>query len=117
MFSRYVKFVTGLKNNKRPMLCDLFDEVKNDVLSTTGSNLRVILLETGVSVVPGVTKPSVLGGYYVYEEKGDWQVPLLVSLLEMRDSAWEVVFDEESDEGLELEENDILEMINDICIN
>ena len=78
------------------MMRDLFNLVKDDVRSTVGSNLRTIFLDTDIQVIPGITSKAALVNYTVYETKGDWQIPLLTSLLEIRDDNWEVKFDDES---------------------
>ena len=116
IFSRFVKFVDSLKNNKRRMIRDLFSLLKADARSTVGSNLRTILIDTDVQVIPGITTKWALSDFTVYEVKGDWQVPLLTSLLEIRDDNWEVKFDDESRKNGGLD-NDIVDMITDICVN
>ena len=71
-----------------------------------------------MSVVPGSTRPTALNQYTVYPvpEGEEYRLPLLQSLLEIRDEHWEVVFDEEEEERvMEIEENDIVVMINEVC--
>ena len=43
----------------------------------------------------------------------EWRLGLLRSLLELRQSNWEVLFDEEGENTLE--EDDISEMIDEVC--
>ena len=65
--------------------------------------------------MPGVTKKVVLRNYRVYEtpEGEEWRLPLLVSLLEIRDSRWGLQFDEEMGQ---IGEDDITMMINNVCV-
>ena len=76
----------------------LLNFVKTTCRSLTGENLRIILLDTDVLVVPGVTRGHVLADYRVHKtpEGQEWKVPLLVSLLQIRDDTWSVHFDEET---------------------
>ena len=45
----------------------------------------------------------------------EYRLPLLVSLLEIRGDHWSIIFNEESDEPEEANENDLLMMINEVC--
>ena len=75
-------------------------------------------MDTGVKVSPGETSSSLLKSYMVYEapEEARWKIPLLESLIEIRDQRWEVLFDEENIEG-RLSEDDVTTMINQLCID
>ena len=97
MMARFIKFVSSLSEHKSPAVSTLLDKLKNNVQSLVGSNLRLIHLETGVHVVPGLTKPQSLCDHQVYKSdpKDDWKVKLLTSLIEIRDFRWEILFEEE----------------------
>ena len=71
-------------------------------------------MATNVTVVPGVTRAHDLSNYRVYETPPEeqWRLGLLVSLLEVRDARWNVMFDEESGQ---LSEDETSAMINDVC--
>ena len=94
----------------------LLNTVKSDCRSLTGGNLRKILLETGVKVQPGVTKGYVLSSYRVFETPvgQEWRVPLLQSLLEVRDERWSLQFDEETGN---LSADEITVLINNVCVS
>ena len=91
-------------------------KIKTTCRSLTGENLRVILLDTDtdVLVVPGVTRGHVLADYRVHKtpEGQEWKVPLLVSLLQIRDDTWSVHFDEETGQ---FSDDEISELINNVC--
>ena len=93
----------------------LLNVVAHDVRSQTGGNIRKILLDTGVKVVPGVTTQAAMVGVTAYEVQEDqqWRLPLLQSLLQVRDDQWEIRFDEDGE--MEIDEDDVKEMINDVC--
>ena len=115
IYKRYIKFITSLVDSDRPMLRALFQLVRHDVQSVTGSNLHKILLDTGVNVVPGVRTSSNISWYNVYggiPNGKEWIIPMLTDLIEVRDNRWEVNFDSETD-GLTKDDIDV--MINDIC--
>ena len=116
MMSLYVKFVESLYNHESPAVSSLLSNVKNNVQSQVGSNLRTIHLETGVAVIPGITKPADISEQrvYKYEEMEIWKVKLLCSLLEIRDQRWEILFDEEEGTG-SLRPDDITAMIDNVA--
>ena len=116
IFSRYINFVNSLENSKRPALLALLKLAKTDVRSVVGSNLRTILLETDKVVIPGYTKSYTLQDYTVYRvpESEEWRIPLLTSLIEMREERWCVKFDEEDDD---LSVDAIKMMIDRACID
>ena len=95
----------------------LVNLVKNDVRSQTGGNIRKILMDTGIKISPGTTHQSVLYGSKIYEadEKEQWRIPVLQSLLKVRDDQWEIRFSDDCDDKPYFEEDDIEEMIFDIC--
>ena len=47
----------------------------------------------------------------------EWKLPLLVSLLEIRKDNWEVLYVDENDSSAPPDDNDIVDMIHDVCIN
>ena len=90
--------------------------VKDNCRSITGGNLRKILLDTNICIEPGVTQGIEFNNYQVYKipEGQEWRIPLIVSLMELRDTRWELLFDEESDK---FSEDDVTFMINNVCID
>ena len=116
MMSRYIKFVDSLYKHESPAVSSLLLNLKNNVQSLVGSNLRTIQLETGISVIPGITKPLEISNHRVYkfEDKEIWKIKLLCSLLEIRDQRWEILFDEEEGTG-SLRTDDITAMIDNVA--
>ena len=55
IYTRYLKFLKSLATNRRPALTALLRIVTETRRSWTGQNIRKILLDTNVTVVPGVT--------------------------------------------------------------
>ena len=106
-----------LECNQREFVRSLFKNSINDVRSATGTNLRRILQDTGVVVVPGKTRPSALNNYKVYEVPvgEEWRLSLLQSLVDIRDEHWEVIFDEEDESTFA--DGDIAQMIEEVCSN
>ena len=105
VYSRFMKYMKMVKYNKRAFLNCLYNVVKDDVRTTTGSNIRTIQLATAVD--PRYMEKHLLKNWFVYPPKDDWTVPLLVSLLEMRSDNWEVIFDQEE----ECLQNDAIDFI------
>ena len=114
IYSRFTKFMDSISKCSKPQVISLLKFSMNDCRATTGANLREILLDTGVKAFPGVTNSSDLHSYVVNKlpSSEEWKFPLLVSLIELRDARWELIFDE--DEST-LKEDHIETMINSVC--
>ena len=117
IFSRYIKFLDSLVKNRRKSIVSLVKIVSNVANSVTGSNIRHILNETGTLIVPGKTMKFALNNYEVYSvpSKEEWRIPLLSSLIEMKEKRWIVQFDEEDDGTLN--DDAINLMIERACID
>ena len=111
IFSRFLKYLKSIAKNRRPALRCLYNVVRNDVRSTTGKNIRTILLETQTD--PRSLDTYALKGWRVYPQHDDWTVSLLRNLLEVRSNNWEVVYDDET--GEVVEEDDVNFMFAAIC--
>ena len=99
LLRRFLKFVNSILKTTKPFLKFLLSTVSKDVRSVSGSNLRSIMLNTGVQVVPGVTQVSAIRSQSLHEVPAgeEWKVPLLHSLLEMRAGEWQLQFDDNDD--------------------
>ena len=79
LFSRFLKFVRSVAMNKRVEVRALYAICKDDIRSTTGSNIRTILQQTGAD--PRQLNVHLLRDWRVYEPADTWTVPLLMNLL------------------------------------
>ena len=113
--SGFIKFVNGLLENRRPLVRALGKLVCNDVRSLTGRNFNTIQVETKLQIKPGVSKHTELLAWMVYDppDGQEWKLPLLSSLLAIRDSEWGIIFNDET-EGLD--NNFIQVLIDNICV-
>ena len=55
LLKRFLKFTSSILKTTKPFIKFLLRAVSTDVRSNTGSNLRTILLKTGVQAVPGIS--------------------------------------------------------------
>ena len=69
IYSKYIKFINNLVKNKRDSIKCLLKIVQDDVRSTTRGNLRKILLDKGMLIVPGVTNRFYVCIYVWYNHK------------------------------------------------
>ena len=118
IYKKYIGFLNNLKKNKRKSVNFLLSYVIDNVQSFTGRNIRKILMDTDTKIVPGVTKKVQLQNYQVHAtpESEQWRLPLLESLLAIKNDEWEVLFCEEEDDITQtIEENDIEAFIYEVC--
>ena len=109
LIKRFLKFVEQLEKTKKSALKEVFTMVKNDCRSTTGSNLRKIMLllekETTASLVNSDASEIVYAPVPLTET---WRINFVHELIDIKSGEFEV-------QGFSYEEiNDILK---DICSN
>jgi hypothetical protein len=83
---RFTKFKTSTYKSGKSAVKFLFSLAALDLMSVTGSNLRIILVNTGVQVIPGISKAAQVKQHtiFVIPEEEKWKIPLLHSLLSVR---------------------------------
>ena len=90
----------------------MYNIVVNDVKTLTGTNVRKIFLESNLD--PRFALKHQLMQQRIYQPSDTWSVPLLVSLLELKQKKWVVNFEmEEEVDTLKDEKVDF--MIEAIC--
>ena len=115
LFSRFIKFATSIYKSSKPAVKFLFSLAASDVRSVTGSNLRSILVNTGVQVIPGVSRAAQVKKHtlFVVPEEEKWKIPLIHSLLSVRAGEFEIPFDEIDPEENEPNIGD--DILDNIC--
>ena len=80
-----MSFIAELRKSSKPVLRQLYDLSKNDVLTTTGANLRNILLLTNLSNVDHL-KPCIVDqiSYKTIKKEDQWRVELIKELIDMK---------------------------------
>ena len=111
IYSRFVKYLTMLKRNRRPAIRDLCWISASDVRTTTGGNVRTIFLKSGMD--PRLVPQCKFADWRVYEAKDKWTVPLVSSLLLLRSDDWVVNIDLVEEECLG--DEDIKLMMEALC--
>ena len=85
LMRNFLNFISKIKQSQKPVLRQLYSVVKDDVQTTTGSNLRNILLLTSLSSVDDL-KPSIVDQimYQVISDRDKWRVPLIQEAIDMK---------------------------------
>ena len=75
MYSRFITFIENLSSCEKAQVKALLNPVKADQRSTTGSNIRDILIDTGIRISPIKTNKALLQSYIVYEvpQEAKWK--------------------------------------------
>ena len=81
----YLSFISKIKKSTKPVLRQLYQITKNDVLTTTGSNLRNILLLTNLSNVDHLN-PNIVDqiSYKQINDNDLWRVELIREAIDMK---------------------------------
>ena len=85
LMRNFLSFIAELRKSSKPVLRQLYDLSKNDVLTTTGANLRNILLLTNLSNVDHL-KPCIVDqiSYKTIKKEDQWRVELIKELIDMK---------------------------------
>ena len=82
----FIQFINKIKNSTKPLLRTLLEAIKYDTRSTTGSNLRGIMLLSSKSNIEDI---SVNDGdqfpYFPRPEDEDWKAEMLNQLIDEKD--------------------------------
>ena len=85
LIRNFLGFINKIKQSARPVLRQLYSITKDDVRTTTGSNLRNILLQTGLSGVddlhPGIVKQI---KYEEIKEMDMWRIPIIKEAIDIK---------------------------------
>ena len=85
LIRNFLGFINKIKQSAKPVLRQLYSITKDDVRTTTGSNLRNILLQTGLSGVddlhPGIVKQI---KYEEIKEMDMWRIPIIKEAIDIK---------------------------------
>ena len=103
----FLGFVNQIKKSHKPLMVQLLDKVKYDVRSTTGKNLRMLMLLTKKTNVDQISKEDYKRiDYHKISVDERWRVYLIEEMIDYRYNQIEI-------KGFEPEE--IHEMLNFVC--
>ena len=103
LITRFFKMIQKIRVSKKPILKKLLSEIELDVSSTTGRNLRKIMLETGNSRIAEVDLSEINDlKYFKLEDEEEWRIEMIKYLLEER-----------LERHLDDEEEDLLEVVKE----
>ena len=85
LIKRFLSFIQSIKKSPKPVMKHLFDMAKQDMRTTTGSNLRNILLMTDLLSIDEL-KPSIVDKikYNQVMEEDIWRVSLIREIVDIQ---------------------------------
>ena len=91
MIHRFLTFIQQIKKSPKNSSKLLLDSILQDARSTTGSNLRNILLQTEKSTVQELAPNDVLSFIYKPMENNErWKIPIIKEIIEIKNGNLEV---------------------------
>ena len=85
LMRNFLSFISSIKKSSKPVVKQLYSIAKDDVRTTTGSNLRNILLRTNLSNVDELCPSAVKN--IQYKELSDmdmWRIPIIRELVDIK---------------------------------
>jgi hypothetical protein len=85
LIRNFLNFINRIKQSPKPVLRHLYSIVKADVRTTTGSNLRNILLQTSLSSVDDL-QPSIVQEikYMKIRDMDMWRIPIIKEAMDIK---------------------------------
>ena len=84
LIRNFLNFIDKIKQSPKPILRHLYNISKADVRTTTGSNLRNILLQTSLSSVddlqPGIVQQL---KYMEIKDRDMWRIPIIKEAMDI----------------------------------
>ena len=86
LMQRFVGFTRKLSSSRKAILRNAFEVFKTDCRSTTGFNLRTIMLECNMSTIDSLSQTAIKGLEFRPTPKEDeWRIHIIRDLLEIRE--------------------------------
>ena len=107
LIDRFLNFLTQIEKSTKQVPKQLLKFIKRDARSTTGSNLRNILLLTGKDTIDEISRDDTKAlKYYECEPENQWKIKMLTELIDVKNNKLTV-------EGFNHDELD--EMVTFLC--
>ena len=107
LIKRFLTFLAQIRNSNKSASKFLLESILHDTNSTTGSNLRNILLKTDKSdVIELVPNDAFQLKYHQIEDHETWKVPLIKEIIETKQEQLEI---------FNFTNDDIDDMLNFLC--
>ena len=85
LIRKFLKFILSIRNSTKPVLRQLYSITKSDVRTTTGSNLRNILMLTNLKSVDDLLPETVHEIRYKEIKKEDmWRIPIIMEAMDIK---------------------------------
>ena len=106
---RFMSFISQIKMSSKQLPKQMLKLIRTDARSTTGKNLRKVLLETRKVHIDQLTPCDVLQlEYHPVKSEDEWKVEMIKELISVRNGNLEIVgFDNDEQE----------ETLNYLCSN
>ena len=84
--NRFLVMTQSIKKSRKPILRVLFSEIQDDVKSTTGRNLRMLMIHTDKSHINQLEVSDIESlPYFDLAEDEEWRIKMIKYLLEERE--------------------------------
>ena len=80
--------IQSIRKSTKPILKMILSAIEQDARSTTGRNLRMIMMECGKSNTHDITADdSEAVSYHKYNDEEEWRIEFIKYLLEQRETS------------------------------
>ena len=84
LVKRYLSFIESIKKSKKVAVRELLEVAQRDVRTTTGHNMRFIMLKTGQNRVENLMTGKIDFDYHVVTDANGWKIDFIRELIGVR---------------------------------
>ena len=84
LIQRYLSFIDKIQNSKKGALAALLNIVKTDTRTTTGSNLRWIMLKASKNNIEELLKNKVAIDYHEMPQEESWRTDFVKEIIDIK---------------------------------
>ena len=107
LIKRFLSFLEQIKRSNKSATKLLLLSIRHDVRSTTGSNLRNILLKTDKACISDLAPNDAFKiEYHPINDEENWRLPFIEDIIETKNDVMKIE---------NVTENDLEEMLNVLC--
>ena len=89
LIKNFLQFITKLKTSTKPLLTTLLEAIKYDTRSTTGKNLRGIMLLCNKNCIDDISMNDIDNfQYFPRPEDDEWKTEMLNQMVDERDRGY-----------------------------
>ena len=87
LYKRFLKFIENVKYHRKGIVSNMYETISRNVVSTTGYNLRRLMLKTNCNSIEELSQKHLDAlSYHPINESNYWRIDALSELIDVRNN-------------------------------